>query len=247
MADIAESPRLILLGGFHLLQGREEIILPATAQRLVALLALRDRPLSRTYAAGVLWSDCSAERSLADLRTALWRANHAHAPIIASAGLYISLRKEVQVDVRALMAFGRAAADVAATSATAELAGISWQELAHDLLPGWYDDWLVDDRERIRQLRLHALESMTEQLSRLGRHVAAVQAALAAVTLEPLRETAHAALIRAHLAEGNRWEALRQFRRCQDLLAAGLSVEPSEEIRQLITNSDVFSNSVLVS
>ena len=87
---------------------------------------------------------------------------------------------------------------------------------------------------------------MTEQLGRLGRHVAAVQAALAAVTLEPLRETAHAALIRAHLAGGNRWEALRQFRRCQDLLAAGLSVEPSEEIRQLITNSDVFSNSVLL-
>ena len=249
IADDAGTLRLMMLGGFNLLQGDEQIILPVTAQRLVALLALRDRPLSRAYLAGVLWPDCPAERSLADLRTALWRANHGRAPVVAIVGVRLSLHAEVQVDVRALVAFGRAAADRTATSATAELdlAGISWPELALDLLPDWYDDWLADDRERLRQLRLHALESMTDELSLRGRHVAAIQAALAAVTLEPLRETAHAALIRAYLAEGNRSEALRQFRRCRDLLEAGLSVEPSESIRQLITNPAVFSRPVMAS
>ncbi len=242
--DIAGPLQLTLLGGFSMLQGTEEIILPASTQRLVALLALRDRPLSRTHLAGVLWPDFSTERSLADLRTALWRANHARSQVIAIAGMCLSLRLEIQVDIRALMAFGRAAADRTATSATAELVGLSWPDLALDLLPDWYDDWLVDDRERVRHLRLHALESMTEQLSLLGRHAAAIQAALAAVTLEPLRETSHAALIRAHLAEGNRSEALRQFHRCKDLLAAGLSVEPSEAIRQLIANPAVFSRSL---
>jgi DNA-binding SARP family transcriptional activator len=54
-------------------------------------------------------------------------------------------------------------------------------------------------------------------------------------------------LIRAHLAEGNRSEALRQFRRCRELLAAGLSVEPSETIRQLIANPAKFSRSALAS
>ena len=148
IADDAGALRLMMLGGFNLLQEDEQVILPVTAQRLVALLALRDRPLSRTYLAGVLWPDCPAERSLADLRTALWRANHGRAPVIAIVGMRLSLRTEVQVDVRALVAFGRAAGDRTATSANAELelAGISWPELALDLLPDWYDDWLVDDR-----------------------------------------------------------------------------------------------------
>jgi DNA-binding SARP family transcriptional activator len=245
--EIVQPIRLTLLGAFTLRRGPKEIVLPGSAQRLVALLALRDRPLSRTYLAGVLWPDCSAGRSLADLRTALWRANHAGAPIIASAGMCLGLRAEVEVDLRALVAFGRASADRTARSATAELAGISWWELSQDLLPDWYDDWLVDDRERARQLRLHALEGLSDELSLRGYHVAAIQAALSAVGLEPLRETAHAALIRAYLAEGNRSEALRQFRRCRELLAAGLSVEPSETIRQLIANPAKFSRSALAS
>ena len=119
---------------------------------------------------------------------------------------------------------------------SAALAGISWLDLSLDLLPDWYDDWLVDDREGVRQLRLHALERVTGELSLSGRHAEAIQTALAAVRLEPLRETAHAALIKAHLAEGNRSEALRQFYRCRDVLSAELAVEPSESIRQLISS-----------
>jgi DNA-binding SARP family transcriptional activator len=97
-----------------------------------------------------------------------------------------------------------------------------------------YDDWLVDDRESLRHLRLHAMENLADELSRQDRHAEAIQAALAAVRLEPLRETAHAALIGAHLAEGNRSEALRRFSRCGQLLETVLAVEPSDAIRQLI-------------
>jgi DNA-binding SARP family transcriptional activator len=75
---------------------------------------------------------------------------------------------------------------------------------------------------------------MADELSMSGHHAEAIQAALAAVRLEPLRETAHAALIRAHLAEGNRSEALRQFTRCRNMLAVELAVEPSEFLRKLI-------------
>jgi DNA-binding SARP family transcriptional activator len=236
----------MLLGGFTLLRENEEIVLPMSAQRLVALLALRERPLSRAYLAGLLWPDYSTERSLADLRTALWRANHYRASVVTTTGMRLSLRSEVQVDVRALMALGRRAADPAAKSVITELQGMSWFELSLDLLPDWYDDWLVDDREGVRQLRLHALESLTDELSNRGRHAEAILAALTAVRLEPLRETAHAALIKAHLAEGNRSEARRQFNRCRDLLAAELAVEPSESIRRLIYSpSSVLSRSTL--
>lgn len=227
--------RLLLLGGFVLLRGTEEIHLPMSAQRLVALLALRERSLSRAYLAGMLWPDYPAERSLADLRTALWRANHGRVGIIGTSGMRLCLRAGVQVDVRTLTAFGRAA-DQPGRSILALLTGMSWFDLSLDLLPDWYEDWLVDDREGVRQLRLHALERMTDELSLSGRHAEAIQAALAAVRLEPLRETAHAALIRAHLAEGNRSEALRQFARYQAILETELAVEPSESIRRLVSS-----------
>lgn len=207
-----------------------------SAQRLIALTALRERPFSRAYLAGVLWPDCSAERSLAVLRTTLWRVNRSTAPLVAATGTRLYLRPEVQVDVQTLTRLGRAPADSSASSAIAQLAGMSWFDLSMDLLPDWYDDWLIDDRERVRQLRLHALELLSEELSLRGHHAEAIQAALAALRLEPLRETAHAVLIRAHLAEGNRSEALRQFHRCRELLAVELAVEPSESIQQLISS-----------
>jgi DNA-binding SARP family transcriptional activator len=233
-ADDGRPLRLRLLGGFTLFRGTEEIVLPMSAQRLVALLGLRERPLSRAYLASTLWPERSAERSLADLRTALWRANHRTVRVIATNRVRLCLPADVRVDVRALMAFGRTAGS-AGMSTAAPLAEMSWFDLSLDLLPDWYDDWLVDDREGVRQLRLHALECLTGELSMSGRHAEAIQAALAAVRLEPLRETAHAALIRAHLAEGNRSEALRQFSRCRNILATELAVEPSESIRKLIS------------
>jgi DNA-binding SARP family transcriptional activator len=240
-ADGIPPLRLLLLGGFTLLRDAEEIEVPVSAQRLVALLALRERPLSRSYLADVLWPHCSAERSMADLRTALWRANHCGVPVVATAGIRLCLRSEVQVDVRILTTFGRAVENLNDT-VIAQLGDMSWCDLALDLLPDWYDDWLVDDREGLRQLRLHTLERMTGELSLRGRHAEAIQAALTAVRIEPLRETAHAALIRAHLAEGNRCEALRQFSRFRKLLEAELGVAPSESIRQLIADEAILSN-----
>ncbi|MGD0376474.1 MAG: BTAD domain-containing putative transcriptional regulator [Streptosporangiaceae bacterium] len=235
------SFKLMLLGGFTLLRDAEEIEFPMSAQRLVALLALHERPLSRTYLAGVLWPNCPSERSLADLRTALWRANHCNSEVIATAGVRLSLRAGIEVDVRVLAAFGRTPHQME-SNAIAQLEGMSWFDLSLDLLPDWSDDWLVDDREGVRQLRLHALERMTGELSLSRRHGEAIQAALAAVRLEPLRETAHAALIRAYLAEGNRSEALRQFSRCRAILGAELGVEPSESICELIASPAVLSD-----
>jgi len=234
----------MLLGGFSLLRDAEEIELPLSAQRLVALLALRERPLSRAYLAGVLWPECSAERSLADLRTALWRANHCRAQVIASNGMRLCLRSDVWVDAQVLMALGRTSA-WRGTNVSAQLAELSWSDLSLDLLPDWYDEWLVDDREGVRQLRLHALERLADQLSIDGRHAEAIQAALAAVRLEPLRETAHAVLIRAHLAEGNHSEAVRQYFRCRDALAAELAIEPSQSTRELISRPSMLSGSRL--
>jgi DNA-binding SARP family transcriptional activator len=96
-----------------------------------------------------------------------------------------------------------------------------------DLLLGWYEDWVLVERERLRQLRLHALEALSGLLLAVGDLPTAVEAALAAVAIEPLRESAHRAVIQAHLAEGNRVEALRQYASLRQLLRDEVGVEPS--------------------
>ena len=106
--------------------------------------------------------------------------------------------------------------------------------LEGELLPDWYDDWVTDERERFRQLRLHALEVMAERLAGSRRWGDAVLAALAAVSADPLRESAHRAVIKVHLAEGNVAEAIRQLRRCERLMIDEVGVPPSPSLAELI-------------
>lgn len=226
--------RLTLIGGFALCRGSQELGIAASGQRLIALLALRDRPVGRLHVAGTLWPDYSTGRSLADLRTTLWRVNQSGEQVIAATPSLLELYGDIEVDVRNLTVFARCLSQAGTASANVDLDSVSLAELVGDLLPDWYDDWLQDEREGLRQTRLHALESLARELSAAGRHADAIQAALAAIRLEPLRETAHHTLIEIHLAEGNWSEARRQFQRCRRLLREELGVEPSDSTRLLL-------------
>ena len=81
------------------------------------------------------------------------------------------------------------------------------------LLPGWYDDWVVLERERLRQLQLHALDRLAAALLAAEEPGRALDAALVAVQADPLRESAHRIVVRIHLREGNALEALRAYER----------------------------------
>jgi DNA-binding SARP family transcriptional activator len=231
-----EPLRLTLLGRFALTRGNLEIEITAGGQRLVALLALRDGPVARHQLAGILWPEYSTERALADLRTTLWRVNQSGERIVTARTACLGLWADIDVDVRRLSTFARRLGEAAGKPAPIELGSIELSEFSRDLLPDWYDVWLQDEREELRQTRLHALENLARVLSAAGRHAEAIQAALAAIHLEPLRETAHRTLIETHLAEGNWSEALRQFRRCQRLLREELGIEPSESIRRMLND-----------
>jgi DNA-binding SARP family transcriptional activator len=106
--------------------------------------------------------------------------------------------------------------------------------LSRDLLPDWYDDWVLIEREQFRQLRLCALEALCERRVAAGRLGQALEAALAAVAGEPLRESAQRTLIKVHLADGNYGEALRQYRIYRDRLNNELGLEPSPQIEELL-------------
>jgi DNA-binding SARP family transcriptional activator len=106
--------------------------------------------------------------------------------------------------------------------------------VSDDVLPDWYDDWLDTERERFRQIRLHALERLCERLTVERRFGEALQAGLAALRTEPLRESAHRAMIGMHLAEGNLGEAVRQYEACERLLWSQLGVKPARQTSELI-------------
>lgn len=226
--------RLTLIGNFALWRGSQEVSIAPSGQRLIALLALKDRPVGRLHVAGILWPDYPTERSLADLRTVLWRVNQSTENVIAATQTSLRLDDGIEVDVRDLIAFARRLTEAETLSKAVDVDSLGLTRLVGDLLPDWYDDWLQDEREELRQTRLHALESLARVLSKSGRHADAIQAALAAIRLEPLRESAHRILIEIHLAEGNRSEAHRQFERCRRLLWEELGVEPSHSMCLLL-------------
>ena len=106
--------------------------------------------------------------------------------------------------------------------------------LSSDLLPGWYEDWAMLAADDWHQLRVHALEAVAARLTAADRLAEAAGAALAAVQAEPLRESARAALIRVHLAEGNQSAAIDEFERYRVLLHAEVALEPTSRLRGLL-------------
>jgi DNA-binding SARP family transcriptional activator len=113
-------------------------------------------------------------------------------------------------------------------------------DLSADLLPEWSDnEWVLIEQEQYHQLRLYALEAMAKRLTTVGRHGEAVASGLAAVRAEPLRESAHRALIDAHLAAGNRAAARHQYEQCRRILLDELGLEPSDALRHLLPHTTV--------
>jgi DNA-binding SARP family transcriptional activator len=225
--------QLNLLDAFELECDGAPVDLPMSARRVVAFVAIQDRPVRRAYVAGSLWLDSSEEHAHANLRSALWRLHRSGVGVVEPRGQLLALGSDVVVDLREAERLARLA--LAGDLAGVELAPSA---LAGDLLPDWYDDWIVFERERFRQVRLAALDALCERLTRAGRLRDALDVGLAAVAGEPLRESAHRAVIRVHLAEGNLAEAIRQYRLCRSLLADQLGIEPSQRMHELMRGLD---------
>jgi DNA-binding SARP family transcriptional activator len=216
---------LRVLGGFDLRVAGRSVRIPVNAQRVLAYLAVVAAEARRDSLAGQLWGLSTEARAHANLRTALWRIRQASPRLVAARRDEVRLGGEVTVDYAETQEQAYRLVNGAPVSERGLVR--PGQLLEADLLPGWDEDWLVIDRERHRQLRLHALEALSRQLATAGDYGRAIDAAYAAIAVEPLLESARAALIEAHLAEGNRAEALRQYRAFRRLLHDETGLAPS--------------------
>jgi len=213
---------LHLFAGPYVTVGSRRQEVPEGSKQLLAFVALRRRRVERRQAAGTLWPFGDDARAAGNLRSALWRLRRAGIDVLVADKWSLVLSAEVLVDLHLTEQWatrlieGRASEhDLAISPSVAD---------ALDLLPGFYDDWALIERERIRQRILHALEALSERLAAAGRFADAVEAAMLATSAEPLRESAQRALIKAHMAEGNLTEARRSYLAYQDLLQRELGM-----------------------
>ncbi|SEK59037.1 transcriptional activator domain-containing protein [Blastococcus sp. DSM 46786] len=198
----------------------------------MAHVCLSGRP-PRAAIAGHLWPDVPEEHAHGSLRSALWRLQRVAPGLVQASGSVLALGEGVRVDVLELADWARRVRDPACCLSDVDAPDLRSRG---ELLPGWYDDWVLLERERLRQLRLHALEQVAARLAAAGRYGDALQAAYAAVGAEPLRESAHRTVVRVHLAEGNAVEALRAFERFRAVLVEELGVQPSEQMTRLVAD-----------
>lgn len=235
MPGLGRTYYVELLGRFAIMNRGRRLDLGAAGERLVAILASRDRDIPRARVAGLLWPDCPESRALANLRSTLHRVSSRARGLFVGSPNRLCLNAGVGVDLTVAKNAAQRLLD--GTLDEEDLSASVVAMLSEDVLPDWNEyEWLVTEREAFRQVRMHALEVACLSLANLGRFGDAVGAGLAAIRAEPLRESAHRVLISAHLQEANYAEAISQYERCCALLRDELGVDPSPGLRGMMAD-----------
>jgi DNA-binding SARP family transcriptional activator len=223
---VSQTWRLRLLGSFALAGSDGPIVLRPIEERVIALLTLEARAITREVIASKLCTTERGAKTSAPLRTTLWRMRKAAPGLLEHVHDRIALSETVESD----LAYVRCLVHRLLTASSAPTPDCI-ERLSRDLLPDWYDDWVTLEQERFRQARLHALEAAARSFTHQGCYAEAIDAATLAIKAEPLRESAHRTLIAVHVAEGNAAEAARQYDRFKRLFTDefGPDVIPVEE------------------
>jgi DNA-binding SARP family transcriptional activator/basic membrane lipoprotein Med (substrate-binding protein (PBP1-ABC) superfamily) len=209
------------------------------------LVAQHGRLVPRDELADVLWGDAPPatwEKALSvlvsKLRGVLTESGVDGATALTAAfGCYqLELPEGTWIDV---LAAGSAAAEAEGflemgefENATAA-AALAESHTRSPFLPGDDGSWVEEKRRELDEVRARALSSLAEASLRTDRATEAVRWAGLAVEAEPFRETGYRRLMEAHVAAGDRGEALRVYERCRLLLAEELGAYPSPETESI--------------
>ena len=229
---------LSLLGGFQARLDRSPpLVLPAKAQALLAYLTARPgQSHPRDKLAALLWGGTGQQQARSNLRHTLFairQAMRGFSPgfLVAEAQAVALEPAAVDVDVitfEKLVAEGTAEA---LERAAALYQGELLEGLSVDEPP--FEEWLLSERERLRELALEALARLLAHQSKRQATERAIQTAIRLLALDPLQEPAHRTLMRLYARQGRRSAALKQYQVCVGVLRRELGAEPEPETRQL--------------
>lgn len=230
--------RIELLGGFRVAVGDRAVPEQTWRRRkpaaLLKLLALAPgHRLHREQAMDRLWPELAPAAAAANLRKALHQARRGlgRDGLIASRGELLCLPEEqLTVDVDEFLA----ALDHARRTGEPDDYARAVELYRGELLPeDRFEEWAIQRREELQGEFVAVLEELAGLLEARGDLPAASRVARRLLAADPLREESHARLIRLHALAGRRGEALRQYERLRELLAAELGTEPSAETQRL--------------
>jgi DNA-binding SARP family transcriptional activator len=102
-----------------------------------------------------------------------------------------------------------------------------------DLLPGYYQDWILFERERLQNMYLLMLDKLIVYLQFRGEYEVAQGYGATILRYDPARERTHRQLMHLYSLAGDRTSALRQFDRCANALKQELGVKPERKTVEL--------------
>lgn len=228
------TAHLTLLGAFSLQVGEWSVALGQTGARLIAALGVNGpEATSREQLSRLLWPQKTRDRAGANLRASVWRLPDPAKSLLQIDDQAIALTG-VEVDLWSLPSTDDGQKVRDANGYGDDRPGQSISALGRPLLHGWYDDWVLAKRERVAQHQLSLFEARATFYLARNRPSEAIEAGLAAVMIEPLRELPHRLVVQAHLQEGNRDEAVRHVRAVEELFRTELGVGLSQTMLTLI-------------
>jgi DNA-binding SARP family transcriptional activator len=241
--------QIYLFGGFRVIQGESKSMVKLTysSQALLAYLLLqRHRNHPRDLLVGVFWGQQSQKQARRCLNTALWRLRQALEPEEISAGNYLLTGStgEISLDCESncwldIAIFETQVSSVLAipiqsmAASDVETLEQALQLYTGELLEGFYEDWVLFERERLRTVYLNGQAHLMQYYRYQGAFKESLACAKKILDKDPLREEIHRETMHLYLENGQRALAVRQYQACAQILATELDIPPMEETQML--------------
>ena len=220
-----------LLGKFEVRVDGERVEIPSRpAQTLLAYMILHaGTQQRREKLAGMLWPDSTESNARRNLRSALWRLRKA-----LGDAYFLSDKVSVAFDPNSVYKLDvstleREAGDQGSSSQLIDTVSV----YEGTLLPGFYDDWVTLERERLQAVFEDRMQVLMDRLIEEQRWRDVRQWAERWIAQGQAPEQAFRALMAAHAGMGDLSGVAATYQRCVDSLSEELGGDPSEETRQL--------------
>ena len=246
------SCRIEMLGGLRV-RWAESIVTQFETRKTAALLAylayFPDRGHLREMLVEVLWPEEDPDATRARLRQSLATIRRIFEPAVpakkrgsdtSAVSIVIADRVDVRLNSTILTTdtaeFERSFEKGRRSANASER--VRWLTHAADLyrgelLPGYYEDWIGPERERLARANVDALCGLADALAMTGDPAQAIERARQATAADPLREESHQLLMRLFANAGQSAAALRAYREMERILRQEFDVAPSPESRNL--------------